>query len=99
MPIFPFTVDYQQVLTLNCPRNKKKTIKDMINVKKNNSKCFLWCHIRHLKPLKTHLKRITKADKKRLMILILNFLLLKKITARLNKRMIFASMYFVMEIV
>ena len=42
---------------------------------------LLWCHIRHLNPLKTHLKRITKVDTKWLMILIvktLSFLYLKK---------------------
>ena len=30
---------------------------------KNDNKCFLWCHIRHLNPLKEHPERITKADK------------------------------------
>ena len=51
------------------------------NIKKNDNKCFLWCHIRHFNQLKRHPKRIAKADKKWLMILImkvLNFLFLKK---------------------
>ena len=39
-------------------------MKGQINIKKNGRKCFLLCHIRHLNPLKTHPKRITKADKK-----------------------------------
>ena len=30
---------------------------------KNDNKCFLWCHIRHLNPFKTHLERMTIADK------------------------------------
>ena len=30
---------------------------------KNDTKCFLWCHIRHLNPLKEHPERTTKADK------------------------------------
>ena len=30
---------------------------------KNDNKCFLWCHTRHLNPFKTHLERITIADK------------------------------------
>ena len=38
--------------------------KGLINIKKNDNKCFLWCHIRHLNPLKTHLEKITKRDKK-----------------------------------
>ena len=38
-------------------------MKDLVNIKNNDNKCFLWCHIRHLNPLKIHLERITKADK------------------------------------
>ena len=37
-------------------------MKGLINIK-NNDKCFLWCHIRHLNSLKIHSERITKADK------------------------------------
>ena len=36
----------------------------MINIKNSDNKCFLWCHIRHLNPLKIHLERTTKEDKK-----------------------------------
>ena len=46
-----------------------------------------------VKFIKKNPKRITKADK------ILNFLFLKKIIARLNKKIIFALMYFVMKII
>ena len=35
----------------------------MINIKNNDNKCFLWCHIRHLNPLRTHSERLAKADK------------------------------------
>ena len=35
----------------------------MINIKNNDKKCFIWCHITHLNQLKAHSKRITKADK------------------------------------
>ena len=39
-------------------RNKlRNSVKGFINFKDNDSKCFLWCHIRHLNPLKTHLKK------------------------------------------
>ena len=38
-------------------------MKGLINIKNNDNKCFLWCHIRHLNPLKIHPERITKADK------------------------------------
>ena len=40
-------------------------MKDLINIKNNVNKCFLWCHIRHLNPLKTRLGKITKLDKKK----------------------------------
>ena len=44
--------------------NKLRNSKNkLINIKNNDNKCFLWCHIRHLNPLKIHPKRITKADK------------------------------------
>ena len=46
-------------------------MKGLINIKSNDNKCFLWCHIRHLNPLKIRPKRIAKADKK--MINDLNF--------------------------
>ena len=38
-------------------------MKVLINIKSNDNKCFLWCHIRHLNPLKIHPERVTKADK------------------------------------
>ena len=38
--------------------------KGLINIKTNDQKCFLWCHVRHINPLKIHLERITWEDKK-----------------------------------
>ena len=38
-------------------------MKGLINIKNNDNKCFLWCHIRHLNSLKRHPERITKAEK------------------------------------
>ena len=29
----------------------KNSMKGLINIKNNDSKCLLWCHIRHLNPL------------------------------------------------
>ena len=34
--------------------------KGLINIKNNDQKCFLWCHVRHINPLKEHPARITK---------------------------------------
>ena len=38
-------------------------MKSLINIKSNDRICFLWCHIRHLNPLKTYSESITKVDK------------------------------------
>ena len=33
-------------------------MKRLVNIKNNDSKCFLWCHIRHLNSLKIHPQKI-----------------------------------------
>ena len=69
--------------------------KGLINIKKEDQKCFLWCHVRHINPVKIHLEKITKKDKNLLKILImmgLIFLCKKKILARLRKVTIFVLM-------
>ena len=48
---------------LKLPRKLKKSMKDLINIKNNDNKCFRWCHSRHLNPLKIHPERISKPDK------------------------------------
>ena len=48
---------------IKLPYKLWNSMKGMINIKNNDSKCFIWCHIRHLNPLKIHPKRITKVDK------------------------------------
>ena len=42
---------------IELPRKLKTSVKGLINIKTNGSKCFLWCHIRHLNPLKIHSER------------------------------------------
>ena len=46
------------------PDELKNSMKGLINIKKDDNKCFLWCDIRHLNPLNKNTQRITKADKK-----------------------------------
>ena len=41
---------------IELPRRLRNSIKGLINIKNNDNKCFLWCHIRHLNPLKYILK-------------------------------------------
>ena len=67
-------------------RNSKKGV---INIKNNDNKCFLLCHIRHSNPLK-----ITKADRR--MVNDLNY---QGITVELKRKTIFALMYFVMKMI
>ena len=38
--------------------------KGLINIENNDQKCFLWCHVRHLNPVKIHPEGITQNDKK-----------------------------------
>ena len=49
---------------IELPDKSKNPVKGLINIENNDNKCFLWCNIRHLNPLKIHPKRIIKEDKK-----------------------------------
>ena len=49
---------------IELPDKLKNPMKGLINIKSNDNKCLLWCHIRHLNPLKIHPERITKEHKK-----------------------------------
>ena len=37
--------------------------KGLINIRNNDQKCFLWCHVRHINPSKEHPGRIKKVEK------------------------------------
>ena len=66
--------------------SKKRTI----TIKNKDQKCFLWCHDKHINPVKIYPERLTRKDKKNLLkILImmeLNFLCEKKILAGLKQK-------------
>ena len=65
----------------------KKFKKGLISIKNKDQKCFLWCHVRHINPVKIHPERITKDNKKlvkNLIMMELNFLYKKKILTRLR---------------
>ena len=69
------------------PAELRSSKKGLINIKNNDQKCFLWCHVRHINPVKIHPERITKEDKKlvkNLIMMELNFLYKKKILTRLR---------------
>ena len=46
------------------PIELKHPKQGLINIKNNDQKCFLWCHVRHINPVKEHAERLTKIDKK-----------------------------------
>ena len=45
------------------PKELNHPMKELINIKNNDNKCFLWCHVRHLNLNGVRLERITKKDK------------------------------------
>ena len=79
-------------------RNRKK---GLISIKNNDQKCFLWCHVRHINPIKIDIqKKLSKKIKEWLMVLImmeLNFLCGKKILVKLKRKATFTSMFLVMK--
>ena len=86
---------------MKLPTELKSPKKGLTNIKNNDQKYFLWCHVRHINLVKIHPERILREDKKlvnSLVMMELNFLRKKKILKRLKKRTIFVLMCFVTQI-
>ena len=49
---------------IDLPIELKHPKKGLVNIKNNDQKCFLWCHVRHINPLKEHPKRMKNIDRK-----------------------------------
>ena len=49
---------------MKLPAELRSPKNGLINIKNEDQKCFLWCHVRHINPVKIHPERITKEDKK-----------------------------------
>ena len=49
---------------IKLPAELRSSKKGLISIKNNDQKCFLWCHVRHINPVKIHPERITREDKK-----------------------------------
>ena len=47
---------------IKLPVQLKNPKKEPINNKNNDEKCFLWCHIRHINPVKIHPERVKQKD-------------------------------------
>ena len=61
---------------------------------------ILWCYVRHINPVKIHPERITREDKKLVNNLNydgIDFPVREKDFSRIEKRAIFALMYFIMK--
>ena len=50
--------------SVKLPAELKNPKKELINIKNNDQKCFVWCHVWHINPVKMHPERITREDKK-----------------------------------
>ena len=48
---------------VDLPIELKHPRKGLINIKSNDQKCFLWCHVRHINPVNDHPRRIKKIDR------------------------------------
>ena len=48
---------------VDLPLELKHPRKGLINIKNNDQKCFLWCHVRHINPVNEHPGRIKKTDR------------------------------------
>ena len=49
---------------IKLPDKLKHPMKGLINIKNNDNKYFLWCHVRHLKLVDKNSSRMSKKDKK-----------------------------------
>ena len=49
---------------IKLPAELRSSEKWLIDIKNNDKKCFSWCHVRHINPVKIHPERITREDKK-----------------------------------
>ena len=49
---------------LKLPTELRSPKKELISIKNNDQKCFLWCYIRHINPMKILPERVTQTDEK-----------------------------------
>ena len=47
---------------VHIPAELKSPKKGVMSIKTNDQKCFLWCHSRHINPVKIHPEGITRED-------------------------------------
>ena len=49
---------------IKLPAELRSSKKELINIKTNDQKCFLWCHVRHINPVKIHPRELHEKNKK-----------------------------------
>ena len=49
---------------IKLPAELRNSKKDLINIQNDDQKCFLWCHVRHINPVKKHPEKITEEHEK-----------------------------------
>ena len=86
---------------IKLPAELRSSKKKLINIKNNERKCFLWCHVRHINPLKISPEKLTREDKK--LVNDLNydrvwFPVREKDFSKIEKRTTFALTCFIMKI-
>ena len=82
------------------PAESRTSKKGLINIKNNDQKCFLWCHARHINPVKIHTERITREDKELANDLDydgIEFPVQEKDFSKIEKRTAFALTSFIMK--
>ena len=48
---------------LELPKQLRHSNKGLVNIKNEDDKCFLWCHVRHLRPQEHNPNRVKKEDR------------------------------------
>ena len=52
------------VVLKKLPKELSNSKKGLVNLRNTDSKCFMWCHVRHLNPVNDNPSRIKRVDKK-----------------------------------
>ena len=82
---------------MKLPAELRSSKKGLINIKNNDQKCFLWCHVRRTNSVKIHPERITWEDKNVANDLSNGFPVREKDISKIEKRTTFALTCFVIK--
>ena len=60
----PTYIPFLGSIFIELPKELNNPKKGLINIHKNDNKCFSWCHVRYLNPVNDHSTRIKREDRK-----------------------------------